>query len=265
MIIRSDEGRLRIVLQTDHARLAAQFAGAWGGGPFRAPEPLEPVCLAATIHDDGWLAWEERPAISPETGRPYDFMNLPTPQHLDIYERCVALTMREHLYSALLVSLHGTGLYRQRYGHMSHLTFKPVYPAFQPAADRYLADQDALQTSLLADLQPDKTALWTHYRWLQCWDLLSLVLGLFDPKEKRALSLGVMPHYPGGPEVEIVVRGAGVGVFQVSPWPFLTESLTVALPVRYVPDRAYASDAEFRAVFAQAPQEELTLSVAPGP
>lgn len=263
MILRSDRGRLQIVTQTDHAHLSGEFASAWGGQRFRTPDPVTPVRLAADLHDHGWLEWERAPMIDATSGRPYDFLSLPTDIHVDLYGKGIQLALQEHPYAGLLVSLHGTGLYKERYGYLPEMLFGEIDPAHRPLVDQFLAEQEALQKGLLADLRIDPQVLWTHYRWLQAWDLLSLFLCLSDPAERHVLSLGMMPHYPGGPEERLEVRGAGSGRFCVSPWPFSVDALELSVPVRHITDRSYESDAQFQTAFQAAPTERLALTLAP--
>jgi hypothetical protein len=264
MIIRTDSGRLRLVTQIDHAALAAQLADAWGGQRFAHPEPLAAIRLAALVHDHGWQEWDQEPRLNPATGRPYDFLTMPTDEHLAIYERCIRIAAEQHPYAGLLVSLHGVGLYKGRYGYMPTLEYKAVAPADQPAVERFVAAQETFQQQLIADLHPDETCLWTHYRWLQAWDALSVCLCLMDPADQGSFSPGPMPLKPGGPDEAIVLRGAGEGVYTVSPWPFAVRRLYLMVPVRYVPDRAYESEDDFLSEFDAAPTVPVSVSLIPG-
>lgn len=254
---------LRAVLQTDHARLCGHFAAAWGADPYRAPEPLAAVRLAADLHDEGWLEWERAPRVQHGAGRPIDFMRLPTEDHTELYRRGIRIATEADPYAGLLVSLHGTGLYLRRYGYMEHLTFPEVPPASRELVERFLSEQEALQARLHSELKPDEEALWTHYRWLQGWDLLSLYVCLREQSGADPFLLGIMPCYPGGPETMMRVQGAGPGLFRVSPWPFTASTLTLELPVRYVPNRSYPSDQAFQEAFAMAPLETVTFTLVP--
>lgn len=264
MIVRPDSGRLRLILQTDHAALAAQFAAAWGGGEFAAPEPRGPVRLAAEIHDHGWQAWEVDPRIQPDSGHPYDFLGLPAGDHVELYRRGIQIAVDHHPYTGLLVSLHGTGLYKQRFGFMPELPYKEVTSEFRHTVDEYLAEQERLQADLRAILQPDESTVWTHYRWLQIWDLISLFLCMSEPSERRRLSLGSVPAAPGGQEIKMSIHGAGPGLFGVTPWPFEPDMVQVSLPVRYVTDRHYESDAAFQEAFHSAPTQAVNLTLIAG-
>jgi hypothetical protein len=259
MIVRREDGRKRLVLQTDHAQLAGEFAAAWGNGRFRPTEPLDMLKLTTEIHDDGWAEWERAPRINPTTGSVYDFLTLPPDQHVAIYERGIRNAILCHPYAGLLVSLHGTGLHRRRHGHMPHLKYKETDPVYAAVVERYVCGQVRLQSQLMQELRPDGTALWTHYRLLQAWDLLSVILALFAPTDRRERLLGVLPHYPGGPAEELRLQGESEGHFTIDPWPFGPPSLALHLPVRYLPDCRYDSDEAFGTAFAAAPTEVLPI------
>ncbi|MFZ5816635.1 MAG: DUF3891 family protein [Bacillota bacterium] len=263
MVIYPAGGRLRLTLQTDHARLAGELAAAWGGGLFARPEPLEPIRLATEMHDEGWSELDAAPMVNPATGRPYDFLQIPQQHHTAAHTRTVERALAAHPYAGLLTSLHATGLYRKRYGHLPHIPQRPVDPACQEAVDRFLADQDQLQRQLTEELQPDPVVLWTHYRWLELWDMASLWACMMNPADRGEYYLGAMPRFPGGPDERLTLRGAGEELFTLDPWPFSVERITLLWPARWLEDRPYASDGELRAALAAAPMEVQSVTLAP--
>ena len=144
---------------------------------------------------------------------------------------------------------------------MPHLVFKEHDPRYREAIQGFLASQDQLQADLIRALAVDEATIWTHYRWLQGWDLLSLFIALTDPADRPELLLGVLPLWPGGPEAQVKARGAGPGLYTVEPWPFLVEEIPVTLPARSVEDRIYQSDADFQQAFGLAVIEELRVTL----
>ncbi|PYR83679.1 MAG: hypothetical protein DMG19_18475, partial [Acidobacteria bacterium] len=78
MIVRK-EGNDELILigQTDHSRLVGQLAALWGNDTFAAPQPYASVVRAAAFHDYGWLRYETSPLLHPETGEPYQFLQVP--------------------------------------------------------------------------------------------------------------------------------------------------------------------------------------------
>lgn len=258
VIIAQDSGRLRLTLQTDHARLAGQLAQCWGGPPFLPPAPLEAIRLAVDLHDEGWAEVDNHPRVNPATGRPYDFREIPQNLHVEAYERCVNRALAAHPYAGLLVCLHGTGLYRRRYGHFPHLPFREVAPDCQAQVERHLAAQDRLATRLLDECKPDPAALWTHYRWLQVWDMISVFAAMAGPTQPGTHLLGVLPHYPGGPEQPLTMHSEGENRFVIDPWPFSQEQIPLGWPARWIDDRHYTGEDHLQAVLAEAPTEMQT-------
>jgi hypothetical protein len=268
MILYRRDG-LVLIRQTDHAALSGVLAEHWGDGLFMRPEPRASVLLAAARHDDGWRSWEERPRVNPATHRPYQFTELPVPEHYAFYRDGIAEVIRADLYAGLLVSMHLSGLYNRRLGLDPGLGIERFPPELQPVVRGYLDELAAQQHQLRERLLRDTTypadaveeiALWTNYKLLQVYDLCSLFLCLGPPREGR------LPHVPVNAQhvdVEIVLRPAGADSLIVAPYPFDTAPLPVSVPARVVPDRDYRDDADFQAAWAHAPEQLLRVELRP--
>lgn len=89
------------------------------------------------------------------------------------------------------------------------------------------------------------------------------MLYVSDPADGQTRMIGILPHYPGGSESALYLHGAGQGRFQLDPWPFESDSVGVMLPVRYLLDRPYSSDQEFREAFQVAPTASVRLQLLP--
>ncbi len=111
MLHRGDPAGL-IVITPTHAWVAGCLARAWGNDTFGSFAPKE-VCLGAEQHDIGWLVWENMPTLNPNTGYPHSFMEVPTEVHVGIWSGAKQFILPFGRYAALLVSLHGTGLYER--------------------------------------------------------------------------------------------------------------------------------------------------------
>ena len=109
MIVRDLGDAWQIVLQTDHADLSGAFARAWG-------TPVSPSLVIATErHDDGWAVWEQAPRVDGD-GKPVNFLEVDIRSHLAFYRAGIAAITEQDADAGLLVSMHGAGIYRQRYG-----------------------------------------------------------------------------------------------------------------------------------------------------
>ena len=124
MIVRKEpNGTLTIVAQTDHSRLVGQLAAHWGNAECAAPQPYESVVRAATYHDYGWLRYETGPLIDPDSGEPYQFLEVPlTATQLAAYQWSLDWMADIDSYSGLIVNMHRTGLWQGRYQTIKHPT-----------------------------------------------------------------------------------------------------------------------------------------------
>ena len=104
------------ITQPTHAWVSGQMAQVWGNETFGSVAPYEAVCLGAEQHDIGWLPWESAPTLNPDTGYPHSFMEVAPEVHTKLWAGAKHLAMPMGRYVALLVSLHGTGLY-ERFTH----------------------------------------------------------------------------------------------------------------------------------------------------
>ena len=134
------------ISQPGHAWLAGQLMRAWGNAEFGTVAPYEDVCLGAEQHDIGWLEWEQAPTLNEATGRPHGFRELGVAAHTAIWRRGTDLALAFGRYPALLVSLHGSGLYANFAGAAADTA----------TVQEFLVDQAAIQHRLLASLRLDR-------------------------------------------------------------------------------------------------------------
>ncbi|GIX07741.1 MAG: hypothetical protein KatS3mg115_2144 [Candidatus Poribacteria bacterium] len=135
------------------------------------------VCLAADLHDIGWLEWEQQPEWNPRTGLPYDFMSTPRASHVRIWRRAARSLLSMNRYAALLTSLHGTGLY-------AGYDAQADPPEEADLVREFLRQEIAFQDTLIQLMEKDRfyrpflepRTLRRNRRLLAVWDLLSLHL-----------------------------------------------------------------------------------------
>jgi len=111
VIVRDRGDSWQVVFQTDHADLSAAAARAWADKGQRH----DSLTVAAERHDDGWAVWEQAPRVDPD-GKPVNFLEVDVRSHLAFYRAGIAAIAEQDDYAGLLVSMHGAGIYRQRYG-----------------------------------------------------------------------------------------------------------------------------------------------------
>jgi hypothetical protein len=234
-----------VIGQPAHAWVSGQLARAWGNAGFPAPAPREAVCLAADQHDVGWSDADLAPRLDLATGRPAPFTAVPRSYHLAIWGGAAARLLAQSRYAALLVSLHGTGLYERLRPHDD--------PAVAAAIAAYLDEQRALQAELAAGLDPAEVE--RNRSLLRCWDSFSLALCL----PRLPWRLEGVPAAEG--DAAIVLDGDAARV-TVDPWPFAEERLEVACEGRRLPG-TFADEAALHAALALAPWEPLRWVLTP--
>ena len=187
MIVRDAGDAWQVVLQTDHADLSGAFARAWAD---RAPRH-ESLVLAAERHDDGWAVWEQSPLVD-AAGAPVNFLDVQVPAHLAFYRAGIAAVTDEDPYAGLLVSMHGSGIYRQRYGEDPGLR---LTHAAEVAAlvEEFVAEQEASVPARMEAAGVDDDFRWADYRRLQAYDRLSLLFCMRDLERERDLRGRALP------------------------------------------------------------------------
>lgn len=266
MIIQEHGDELVLIRQTDHAMLAGFFSRALGNKAFGRPEPFESFCLAAAEHDNGWYEWELLPQIDPKTFAPYNFMSIPTEEHIALYQRGIERVVRADRYAGLLVSMHCTGLYDRTRATMPGFSAKYVKSNEAPLVSDFIQRLRLQQLRLKVDLRADPlmkqymedTTLQANLRRLEALDRLSLYFCL-APTEGSTID--AVPTNGSGKEADWDLQPAGNNLVTLKPYPFAKDPLAISILARRVPRRRYADEGEFQKILAQAPYFALNFSL----
>jgi len=266
MIIQEQGDQLILIRQTDHAVLAGHFARALGNKLFSRPEPFESFCLAAAEHDNGWNEWELLPQIDPKTFTPYNFMSIPTEEHIALYQRGIERIVRVDRYAGLLVSMHCSGLYDKTRATMPGFSAKYVRANESHLVTDFLQRLRLQQLRLKVDLRADsltkpyseEQVLQANLQRLEALDRLSLYFCL-APLDGATID-GV-PMNTNGQEADWDLQPTGKNVVSLTPYPFAKDPLPVSILARRVPKRKYADENEFHKVLAQAPYFAINFTL----
>jgi Protein of unknown function (DUF3891) len=260
MLVRDAGESWQLVLQPHHADLSGQLARAWGGSGFAPPQPLDSVVLAATRHDDGWAVWERRPRLGPD-GAPQSFFTVPAAVHLAFYRAAVEVVAEEDRYAGLLVSMHMSGLYRNRYGVMPTpgMTLEGEARA---QAEAFAAQEEARQAALVGELDVDEHERWTNYALLQVFDVVSLYFGLANVEAGTEGAVEGVPTADGG-RTRVAIAPLGPWRVRFDPFPFAASPTELTLARRLIPKRAWQGDEDFRRDFDAAPVESVRILAEP--
>ena len=239
MIVRDRGADWQVVLQTDHADLSGAFARAWAD---RGPRH-ESLTIAAARHDDGWAVWERAPRIDRGSGKPVNFLDVDVTSHLAFYRAGIAAISEQDPYAGLLVSMHGSGIYLQRYGRDTSLGLTRAAEV-QELVDAFITEQEAGYEARIAETGVPADERWRDYELLQLFDRLSLHFCMRDVEAGEAAELQGYELEPLGP-----------WRVRMNPYPFGGAEATFGLVRRVLPKEARAE------VLATAPERvEITIA-----
>jgi hypothetical protein len=232
VIVALEAGAYRLVTQPDHAHLAGEVLALWRADGLAGNPRRDDLIFAGREHDNGWREADAAPRCD-DAGRPVDFLAMPPPQRIEIWERGTARYLERRPYAALLIVHHARELHRDR---RHEAGWRP-----------FLRCQDARERRLRRELRASGRVVAADYRLLGIADNLSLALCAGWTRE---LAL------PG-----LRARADGAGTVRLAPLP-LAGSTTFRVPCRRIPLRTYRGDADLGGELAAARWQELEVRLA---
>lgn len=271
MVVRDlKDGTSLVSTQEDHAELSAQFAAHWGNRDFAKLRPYDSMVFATTYHDSGYGEWEGNPPMNVEKGRPYAHREtIPSfePIELAAYVKNVQWLKPHDPYAALLVSMHRTGLWQNRYDTFTipKGRLRERSPEIQAVKKDLETKQEEEKKKLGATDPKFASELWFNYRMLQVYDLLSLYFccdGYAAEEQFKEDRLAPVPiSYDSKEEVELRIAPAGVNAVKFFPYPFDVSPLRVSMRARIIPPHGFASAAECSEAYHKAPRHFLSFEI----
>jgi Protein of unknown function (DUF3891) len=268
MIVRElPDGRVWAITQENHADLAAQFAAHWGNQTFARLQPFDSMLFATTYHDSGHREIDAQIPFDVESGRPYGHRNLPQERRGSQAGNFAWLGERDR-YGALVVSMHHSGLRKNRYDTVAakrngEAGERTTFSGMNRAFDDLEPWQREIATSLGLDEPSNRRAFWTNYCMLQVFDLLSLYFCL-DGYQGESLAettlRGIPMAYEGDAVADVRIVPVGESRVRMDPFPFDTPFRQVA-PARILDPLPVASEAEGREAFYRAPRRALEWEI----
>ena len=271
MMFRDGPNGLIAISQPSHAWLSGQLIRAWGNASFGAVAPCADVCLAAEQHDIGWLPWEQSPTLNVTTGRPHSFRELSIATHTAIWRQGTEMALAFGRYPALLVSLHGTGLYASFDNTSASVTDAAIVRDF-------LSDQLEIQHRLTQSLGTDRglaeysgpDMIERNRRLVRSADRMSIAIctGMRDmavrsddPHE------GVVKQVPtaaGETDIRLLAAGGDLTTIVVSPWPFAAPVVHVSCEGILLPPLRFDEEAAMRGALRNATKIALSARLTAG-
>ena len=260
-----------LVTHVTHANLAGAFAKHWGNSLFASPTPRPNVLLGINTHDDGWALRDAMPSITREgkpsafsselVGKYSAFEEIDLADYLSVRERAVHQVASKDEYAALLVSMHTYNLLT------AHADRSTIAADQLPLLDDFLTHQQDLQQTLRTKIRSNTSftasdtsgeAILDNFRLLQATDNLSL-LSCVDYASPATLLHPL--RTTDGNHTEVQVASEGNRRYKLYPYPFDTESISLTFAARHVTGKSFASAQDLQRQFAQAPVEQLSVTV----
>lgn len=236
MIVVPEDGRLLVVTQHDHARLAGEILSLWRGDGLPEHPRREEIVLATRHHDNGWRESDAAPRVDLATGRPHDFTSVALDLRAEIWLRGTARYAEERPRTALLVTWHALALHRDHRGEAvwDEALLAPLDERLEELLERTGAALDEVRSDhWFLDLA-DALSLAACNRWSA-------------PTERRDHRFA---YRPGGAGVD--------GELWIEPFP-LAGATTFRVACRWLPDRPYTGDADLGGELAAARWSSLRL------
>jgi hypothetical protein len=261
MIIRTlPSGEKALISQTDHSRLAGRFAAHWGNAQVATPDPYDSVVRATMVHDFAQIEYETRPLLNEATGEPYQFREVPfSVAQLDSLNRWVDWLLAIDPYAALLVSKHRSGLWKGRYGTLTHPGARYKPDGVRPEIQDFITDAEATQAKLSPDYDADQVQV--NYHLLQVWDVLGLYFSCQAPFEEYVEPVPIAYGANGDETVRLELTPHGDWEVAFAPYPFDRRPLDVQIVYKVLPPDPFASLADFRRAYFQAETKVMTYTL----
>ena len=233
MIVVSQDDRLVVTTQPDHAVLSAELLALWREDGLPENPRRQAILFAAREHDNGWREPDAAPRVNPTTGHPHTFQTIPPGLRSEIWLQGVRRFHQEQPYASLLVAEHAAHLLED---HREHAPWEAFFRTLDEHRETLLKE---------CAVGPDEVA--ADYRFLELADLLSLAVCSCwpEPFDRRGVRFSVSED-----------------VLALEPFP-LAGATTFVVRHRTIPNRAYRGDTDLGVELASARWQERQVRVRP--
>lgn len=260
MLYRTPSESRICITQPTHAWVSGQLAQVWGNEKFGAIAPYAAVCLGAEQHDIGWIPWEAAPTLNPNTGYPHSFNEVAPAVHTKLWAGAKHLALPMGRYVALLVSLHGTGLY-ERFTHWKNS------PEATRVVEAFLRQEKEFQQQLIYQLAQDPAyapyvapeTIVRNQRLVATLDALSLAICMGVTGQRQVEHV---PTATGETTLTLMPIANDPTQLSVDPWCFQTDEVTVVFEGRILREKA-TDEPTLQNQLATAPWVTVTTTLRP--
>lgn len=244
MIVTDLGDRWRLITQPDHARFSGELLRLWRGAELSAHPRREEIVFAAREHDNGWRETDAAPSWDGERSRPHDFLSLPQGPRTEVWLRGTARFADEHPYATLLICLHALHFYGRR---------------GEEAWDRMIGTVEERRDDQLEATGTDLETALADYAFVRFADAASLAVCTANAKPFQ----NHPPPQVGGTLESPTITGRfdpAANVLLLDPLP-LAGATSFEIPVRHLPRRSYAGDADLGGALAACRWTRITVRV----
>jgi hypothetical protein len=270
-----DDGRLLVVLQIDHSRVAGLTVAHWGNDEFAEPTPFASTVVAAGGHDSAWWDWEIKPFLK-TTGEVIDYYRsnevLGEVWH-EFTTKWIERLTKVDIYAGFLVSMHHQGLLTGGFGTLPHMPDRST----EPFVAEFIASETARREALLAKMRTDVSLVpfvtdllvMHNYKLVQMGDQFGQLLcnrHPFDSDRRKtgpSLTLSAVPTRPGSPDVQLSIEPVDSTTATVTPWPFDSERVEFQIPARVLSRSRYEDHDAFLHDYLKADQIAVSRILTP--
>lgn len=226
-------GMERFVMTMDqHTAFANQLAEEFGNETFARIENRS-VQYVISNHDAGWKQVDPDVHINPATGFPYHLSETPFEYTSQTMRGSPDFNAQHDALAGLLSSMHTAGLLNGRYGLAPPGILARFEGEKKAFAEGVLADELARQDELKTAINVDEKFVWTAYKQLQFFDMLSLY---FHSKAEGSRGTESFPDVPihNGDDVTITISEREGGVYALAPFPFKKSGVEISFSGRWI-------------------------------
>ncbi|MBU9714823.1 DUF3891 family protein [Evansella tamaricis] len=225
MIVKETDDGYILIKQDDHAFISGVFVKNWRDDIFMGADQRSVVHYAIEQHDTCWQELDDHPILLEDKGKPASFVEYPLQDKITAYRTGVDKICKENKYAALLISMHYASFFK---GNVV------------PEGVIYRDHEKKRQEKLIQELKPDQnTVLTFHFDLLQLCDNLSLYICM---NKWGASKREELDWFRGGfPQQLLPMKGKRFSAswlnekeVTLDPYPFLTRSITVTIPYRFI-------------------------------
>lgn len=243
-----------------HTAFADHLAGTFGNAEF-APIDNDAVRYVIANHDAGWRKVDPDVHINPATGLPYHLAETPFEFTSQTMRGSPDFNAQQSSLAGLISSMHTAGLLNGRYGLAPPGILARFDGEKKIFAEGVLSDELARQEQLKQKIDVSEDVVWTAYKQLQFFDMLSLY---FHSKTAGSRGTGTFPDVPtkSGKDVTVTITERDDDSYALDPFPFAASGTAFSFAGRWM--EPIKGEADGPAAFDAAAVSQQTVTLVSG-